>query len=126
LDRIDIQLHVGRMPQRELLAPDLGTNEASVIVRARVAAARERQLSRAGKPNYRLEPRELDRDCPLDHDSRQLLTQALERLGLSARASHRILRVARTLADLDASDAICPKHLAEALSYRILDRGTTV
>lgn len=123
LDRIDIQLQVGRIPQHELLSPVAANVESSHTVRTRVATARERQLARAGKPNYRLEPRELDRDCRLEPGARQLLAQALERLQLSARAGHRILRVARTLADLDTSDDIRQQHLAEAVGYRVLDRG---
>jgi magnesium chelatase family protein len=126
LDRIDLHVQVSRLPQQALLGPTADAAEASASVRARVCAARERQLARAGKPNHRLEPRELERDCGLDRDSRHLLLQALERLQLSARASHRILRVARTLADLEASEAIGPRHLAEAISYRVLDRGSTM
>ncbi|HXG27420.1 MAG TPA: YifB family Mg chelatase-like AAA ATPase [Nevskiales bacterium] len=123
LDRIDLHVQVGRVPQSALLAPDPAQNgETSASVRARVCAARERQLARAGKPNHRLEPRELERDCKLDGESRRLLLQALERLRLSARASHRILRVARTLADLEGCDAIAQRHLAEAIGYRVLDR----
>jgi magnesium chelatase family protein len=122
LDRIDIQIHVGRLPQQELLAPTASAPESSAAVRARVIAARERQLARAGKPNHRLETREIERDCRLKDESKQLLAQAMERLQLSARAGHRILRVARTLADLEANEAIAPMHVAEAISYRILDR----
>ncbi len=123
LDRIDLQLHVGHLPQATLLSQDTAGSECSAWVRTRVSAARERQLQRAGKPNHQLEPRELDRDCALASDARQLLVQALERLRLSARAAHRVLRVARTLADLEPSDAIQPKHLAESLGYRVLDRA---
>jgi magnesium chelatase family protein len=123
LDRIDIQLHVGRLPQSELLAQDAAAGESSATVRARVCAARERQLQRAGKPNHLLEPREIDRDCALLPEARQLLVLALERLRLSARAAHRVLRVARTLADLEACTTIEPRHLAESLGYRILDRA---
>ena len=72
----------------------------SAAARARIAAARERQQARAGKPNSALRPREIDRDCALDEDGRRLMAQALTRLGLSARAYHRILKVARTIADL--------------------------
>ncbi len=124
LDRIDRHVPVGRVPQHELLTPEPAPPaESSAAVRARVCAARERQLARAGKPNHQLEPRELARDCRLDHESQSLLLQASERLRLSARASHRILRVARTLADLEASEAIRARHLAEAIGYRVLDRG---
>jgi magnesium chelatase family protein len=65
----------------------------------------------------------VDRTCTLDNAGRRLITQALERLGLSARAYHRVLKVARTIADLAGRDAIAPAHLSEAIGYRRLDRG---
>ncbi|PNS08848.1 Magnesium chelatase, subunit ChlI [Lysobacter silvestris] len=121
LDRIDLHVHVQRLPAAEL-RPDAARGECSSHVRERVTAARNRQLSRAGTINSRLQPRELARDCRLEAQDQLLLETAVERLQLSARAMHRILRVARTIADLDpdlddGSD-IATAHLGEALGYR--------
>jgi len=117
LDRIDLQIAVPRVPLAELSGPaTLG--ESSAVVRARVNAARERQLQRAGKANAGLSNREVLRDCALAAGDRQLLERALDQLGLSARAYHRILRVARSIADLDGSDAVRTAHLMEAIQYR--------
>lgn len=101
-------------------APALGTE----ALRAGVLAARERQAARngAGLPNARLAPREIERHCALSRRCARLLREAHERLGLSARGTHRVMRVARTIADLDASDAIAEQHLAGAIQYRALDR----
>jgi len=117
LDRIDLQIAVPRVALAELSGPaTLG--ESSAVVRARVNAARERQLQRAGKANAGLSNREVLRDCALAAGDRQLLERALDQLGLSARAYHRILRVARSIADLDGSDAVRTAHLMEAIQYR--------
>jgi magnesium chelatase family protein len=89
----------------------------------RVVAAREVQLTRSGKPNAQLLPNELDQHCRLTDDDQQLLEAAVEQLQLSARSMHRILRVARTVADLANCDQIATSHLAEAISYRQVDRG---
>ena len=88
------------------------------MVRERVIAARERQQQRAGKPNAVLSNREAQRDCELTTSDRGLLERALDRPGLSARAYHRILRVARTIADLADSERIGTAHLSEAIQYR--------
>ncbi|TCT20173.1 YifB family Mg chelatase-like AAA ATPase [Thiobaca trueperi] len=123
LDRIDMHVEVPRLDVSQLGGPlPMGT-ETTASVRARVIAARNRQLTRAGKPNHALTPSEIDRDCVLDHAGRQLMEQALTRLALSARAYHRILKVARTIADLQGADAIDTAHLSEAIGYRRLDRG---
>ncbi|HNK31461.1 MAG TPA: YifB family Mg chelatase-like AAA ATPase [Plasticicumulans sp.] len=121
LDRIDLQLEVPRLPRTALRGET--PEEPSAVVRVRVLAARERQLARAGKANARLEPRELTRDCRLGDAEQRLLEAAMERLGLSPRAYHRILKVARTIADLAASEGITTAHLSEAIGYRRLDRG---
>lgn len=122
LDRIDMQIEVPRLPAERLASSDQA-GESSASVRARVEQARQRQQQRAGKPNAHLGAAEIARDCALRDAERALLTRALERLALSARAYHRILKVARTIADLTASDAIGAAHLSEALGYRRLDRG---
>lgn len=121
LDRIDIQLSVPRMNAAEMTK--LPEGEASSTVQQRVIAARERQLHRAGNPNHALSTREISRFCNLDEKSRALLERATEQLNLSARGHQRILKVARTIADLAASDNIQMPHLAEAIGYRQLDRA---
>ena len=122
LDRIDLHVQVPRLPPAELqgAAP---AGESSAEVRARVVAARTRQLQRAGKLNAHLDPGETLRDCALASAEQALLEQAMERLQLSARSMHRILRVARSIADLAGSDGIERAHLAEAIGYRQLDRS---
>ena len=121
-DRIDIQIEVPAIPTRELLDNE-ERGESSAVVRERVSAARERQLERQGCSNAELEHAELERHCRLAPRERALLAGAIDRLGLSARAYHRILRVARSIADLDGSDAIGTAHLSEAIGYRRLDRA---
>ncbi len=122
LDRIDMHVAVPALPQGDVLAP-AAPAECSARVRERVCAARERQLERHGKSNAALSTREVEEVCALTEEQRALMAQAMERLGLSARAYHRVLKVARTIADLAASDAIQLPHLREALGYRNLDRG---
>ena len=120
LDRIDLHIEVPRLAHKLLRGKT--AEETSATVRVRVVAARERQLQRAGKPNTALSAREIERYCRLSDADYRLLEQALEKLGLSPRAYHRILKVARTIADLAGSDAIQTAHLTEAISYRALDR----
>jgi magnesium chelatase family protein len=121
LDRIDLHLQVPRV-ERALLG-GASTAEPSEAVRARVTAARDRQLQRQGKPNAQLAPREIERHCPLDASGRALLDQAMARLSLSARAFHRVLKVARSVADLAGSDGLTAAHVAEAVRLRELDRA---
>lgn len=118
LDRIDLQIEVPAVDGEELQGPAHG--EPSATIRERVAAALDRQLSRQGKVNARLSAAEVDRHCPTDDPARTLLAKAMARLDLSARAYHRILKVARTVADLAASSAIHRPHVAEAIQYRRL------
>jgi len=116
LDRIDLQIEVPALPAEALQgAPD---GEPSAAVRLRVAAARNRQLQRQRKPNARLGPREIDAHCQPDESGAALLKSAVTRLNLSARAYHRILRVARSIADLAGSEPILSTHIAEAIQYR--------
>ncbi len=120
LDRIDLHVELPRPSPEEL--QQAGPGEPSEAVRRRVIAARERQLARQGCLNAHLEGRELEHHAALEENGRRLLHQAMERLQLSLRARARILRLARTLADLETSTAIRPTHVAEAVSYRALDR----
>jgi magnesium chelatase family protein len=123
LDRFDLQVEVPRLPREHLYGDADRRGEASARVRARVSAARERQLARAGKPNGALSAPEVARLCRLGPAEQRLLETAVERLRLSARGWHRVLKVARTVADLAGSPAIEVPHLAEALGYRALERA---
>jgi len=116
LDRIDLHIIVAALPEAELTSARPG--EPSAQVRARVTAARERQLARQNQPNATLAGREIDRYCPLDAAGETLLKQAITRLDLSARAYHRVLKLARTVADLADQEQIGAAHLAEAIQYR--------
>ena len=116
LDRIDLQIEVPALPPEALQGiPD---GEPSSAVRARVVLARERQMARQGKTNARLDSREIDRHCQPDDAGAALLRQAMTRLNLSPRAYHRVLRVARTIADLAGAATPGTSHIAEAIQYR--------
>jgi magnesium chelatase family protein len=118
-DRIDIKLEVPAPREAELVAPVAG--ESSTSIRTRVEKARQVQIARQGKPNSLLGTQEIDRFCGTDREGDQLLRHALARLLLSARAYHRVLRVARTIADISEKASISAEHIAEAIQYRRLD-----
>jgi len=121
LDRIDLQIEVPALPEADLTTQSVG--EPSHQIRARVEAARERQLARQGKANYLLSTLEIDELCVADEKGLSLLKQAITRLDLSARAYHRILKVARTIADLANQAEIGAGHIAEAVQYRRFDKN---
>ena len=124
LDRIDIHVEVPPVPFRELSDTTTGTSSAQM--REQVVQARERQTHRFGrdqtKVNGKMTPPEIRKHCKLDRDAESLLKTAMDELGLSARAHDKILRVGRTIADLDGSEHIASVHLSEAINYRTLDR----
>ena len=122
LDRIDIHVEVPALEPKYFQTEQIKAGESSQAVRERVAAGHAIQLNRAGKLNCDLGPREVDRDCKLSRGDRELLKKAAEKFGLSARAWHRVLRVARTIADLGGAKSIQTEHLTEAIGYRSLDR----
>ena len=122
LDRIDIIVEVPSLPFDDLRRR--ADAEPSAAIKARVDAARAIQRERFASPtmyNARMGPKELERWCSLDEESESLLRDAFASLGLTARSYDRILRVARTIADLDGAEAIGPLHLAEAVQYRTYD-----
>ena len=119
LDRIDIQVEVLR-PKNSILSTSTDNIETSEIVRGRVIASRQTQIERAGKANAMLTNSELRQFCHIENQTLQLLEQAAEQLYLSPRACHRILKVARTIADLDGATNIKSEYVAEAIAFRRL------
>jgi len=126
LDRIDLHIDVPAVRYREMTGRI--PSESSVAVRERIHRARRIQERRfEGQDtlcNARMSPRQLKTFCPIGEDSQKLLEMAMDRLGLSARACTRILKVARTIADLEGEENILAPHVSEAIQYRSLDRGT--
>ncbi|MGR8929794.1 MAG: YifB family Mg chelatase-like AAA ATPase [Gammaproteobacteria bacterium] len=122
LDRIDMHLEVPRIPISELNKETHLKNESSLQIRRRVVKAREIANQRQGKTNSTLTAKEIGKLCPLSKDGHAILENAVEKFGLSHRAYHRILKLARTIADLSDSSSIDTSHLTEAISYRKLDR----
>ena len=124
LDRIDIHVDVPPVEYRDLAASRPG--ETSDTVRERVVAARARQQGRfKGQKfftNSRMQKRHVRQHCQLNDDGRLLLRQAMDTLGFSARAYDKILKLSRTIADLEGSESILPHHVSEAINYRTLDR----
>ncbi len=122
LDRIDLHVEVPAVPYSDISVEQTGEN--SPAIRRRVIEARERQAARGGPGcNARMTPALMRRHCVLDAKGRSLMERAVSKLGLSARAHDRVLKVARTIADLAGSDRIARDHLAEAIQYRGLDRS---
>ncbi len=120
LDRIDLQIEVLSLSREDLQKP--ATGETSKQVRTRVVAARMMQLKRQKKANRFLGNKEIEQYCKLNKSDEALLAQIIEKFGLSARAYHRILKVARTIADISGEDNIQTAHISEAVSYRAMDR----
>jgi magnesium chelatase family protein len=120
LDRIDIQIEVPAVPYKELRAGEVLESSADML--ARVERAREVQNSR-GHTNSRMPSRMIRKQCALDDSGERTLEMAMRRMSLSARAHDRILKVSRTVADLDHSECVTAKHIAEAVQYRSLDRN---
>lgn len=124
LDRIDIQIEVPAVPYRELSSEYSG--ERSEIIRQRVTEARQRQIRRFKEEgiyaNGQMKTRHLKKYCRLKEEAHSILDRAIQKLNLSARAYTRILKVARTIADMEASEDILPHHVSEAIQYRSMDR----
>src|ERR1017187_5660442 len=120
LDRIDLHIEVPAVPYKEMRAKDGG--ESSAEMRGRILEARALQQQR-GFYNAHIPPGALRKLCALDEAGERTLEMAMRRMGLSARAHDRILKVARTIADLGKAERVSAKHLAEAVQYRSLDRS---
>lgn len=125
LDRIDIHIEVPPVPFREMSDTTEGTSSATM--REAVVAARQRQTARFGKDSVRtngkMKPPQIRKYCRLQPDAESLLKHAMEEMGLSARAHDKILRISRTIADLEDAEHINASHLSEAINFRTLDRS---
>jgi magnesium chelatase family protein len=125
LDRIDIHVEVPAVPYTDLLQDD--QCEPSAEIRRRVTRAREVQSGRFGRSrifcNAQMSSRHIRTHCRIDEASRRLLEAAIDKFGLSARAFNRVLKIARTIADLEGAPDVGANHISEAIQYRNLDRG---
>ena len=124
LDRIDMHIEVPPVPLKEIQSTTT-EEESSATIRERVLNAYQRQLTRNNAVNALMNTRDIKRFCQLDQSAAQLLEKAVTQLGLSARSHNRILKVARTIADLNNEENISKLHISEAIGYRRLDRGFT-
>ena len=122
LDRIDMHVHVSAMPVDQLISRGKSVPENSAQIRNRVIRARKRQIVRNGKINAYLNNSETENAVKLGDEHRALLSKAMDKLNLSARAYHRVLRLALTIADLADEEAVSPNHLGEAIGFRNLER----
>jgi magnesium chelatase family protein len=126
MDRIDIHVEVPAVPYRELASQDDSTT--SIDIKKHMKRARAIQSDRLKRTkihcNAQMNNRQIKRYCPVDRDSSRLLEAAIDKLGLSARAYNRILRIGRTIADLEGTEKIAAHHISEAIQYRSLDRST--
>lgn len=127
MDRIDIHIDVPAVKFNELRGKNVEECDSSATIRGRVNTAREIQIARLGGDgvysNSAMSPKQIRKFCELDAQSEELLERAMSRQGLSARAHDRILKVSRTIADLEGSENIQPGHISEAINYRSLDRN---
>jgi magnesium chelatase family protein len=122
LDRIDIQIELPRLENEDLLRRRVKTGESSDVVRARVTTAHNLQLQRQGKLNAVLNNQQIEEFCQIGQEAENLLMNAIEKLRLTARSYHKILKLARTIADIEASIPINTNHISEAIRYRQADR----
>lgn len=125
LDRIDMHIEVPRVSSEMLRKGSAEGEESSARIAQRVQQSQNKAISRQSQPNHLLSTSKIKQHCQISDADHQLLEQAIEKLGLSHRAYHRILRVSRTIADLDQQDNIQRHHLTEALSYRRMDKRIT-
>ena len=121
LDRFDLQLWVPALPKKDLY--EQAGAESSMQIKKRVGLCRQKQLQRQSKVNADIDNKTLEESCQMDKSTRAILDQAMDKLKLSARGYHRILRVARTIADLSNSTTLQTEHISEAISYRMLDKN---
>jgi magnesium chelatase family protein len=126
LDRVDMHIEVPALPAEVLVGTKANAAEKSAVVKVRVAQARAIQWTRQKKCNAQLSVKEMEQTCFLNNDAVDLLNQVMRKFNLSARVYHRIVKLARTLADLSARDFIEPPHISEALAYRSLDRAKLI
>jgi magnesium chelatase family protein len=121
LDRIDMHIDVPRIPEELLTQKEDFTAESSANVKQRIKSAWDKQLQRQNKINSFLSAKDIEKYCDINANDRSLLARAIKQFGLSARAYHRILRLARTIADLENQELIVTNHITEALNYRRID-----
>jgi magnesium chelatase family protein len=125
IDRIDLQCTVARIKRKELF--QLPPGETSDVVAGRVRAARNRQRERYGKrgpqANADVPPRDIDKTCLLEPFARRAIELGLDKERLSARGAHRVIRVARTIADLAGREVVLEEHIDEALNFRVIDKS---